>query len=179
MLSMYKRFFNSIRVPPVQKISSRWTKYLLLVGNDCSGLQWHCCAFKWPISWKLTEFLKFESKIRPQKSVFFAQNAPFHCAIRHLIYWSQVHFQKGLTNPVSLAIPGAWSPGTRSGRFYDKSNFSFFICSFQFQLNSKKKFQFAHFTLLFAYTLLNFYSTRSKIEANLLAYLLCSLKISK
>jgi hypothetical protein len=43
---------------------------------------------------------------------------------------SQVHFQKGLTNPVSLAIPGAWSPGTRSGRFYDKSNFPFFSCSF-------------------------------------------------
>jgi hypothetical protein len=57
---------------------------------------------------------------------------------------SQVHFQKGLTNPVSLAIPGAWSPGTRSGRFYDKSNFPFFSCSFSISTHQRTSVPLTH-----------------------------------
>ena len=118
-----------------------------------------------------------------QRLFFFSKNGPVDP--HRKIFLVKDHIPTYMEKLITFRIP----PGlikmyvlaavTRSGRFYDKSNFSFFICSFQFQLNSKKKFQFAHFTLLFAYTLLNFYSTRSKIEANLLAYLLCSLKISK
>ena len=35
MLPMYKRFFDLIRVPPVQKSLIECTKYLLLIGTGC------------------------------------------------------------------------------------------------------------------------------------------------
>ena len=61
-----------------------------------SGLQWHCCAFKWPISSKLTEFWKIRVENPTSKVRLFGQKYPFsdHCAIRHGIYWISSTFSK-------------------------------------------------------------------------------------
>ena len=42
MLPMNKRFFDLIRVPPVQKSLIECTKYLLYVGTDCSSMKIKC-----------------------------------------------------------------------------------------------------------------------------------------
>ena len=73
-----------------------------------SGLQWHCCAFKWPISWKLTEFWKIRVENPTSKVRLFGPKYYFtdHCAIRHAIHWISSKFSKRAYQPGIISHSG-------------------------------------------------------------------------